>query len=63
MFMHEPEKLMFKKGYIKLAKDIYAFGEIVEYGISGAAGWYALVEWFTKTGKQCKTAIYIVIIH
>jgi len=53
-----PEDKIGLKGYIKIAPGVYAFGEVCETGMSGAAGFYALVEWITKSGKQTKTAIF-----
>jgi hypothetical protein len=53
-----PDDKIGLKGYIKIAPGVYAFGEVCETGISGAAGYYALIEWITKSGKQTKTAIY-----
>jgi hypothetical protein len=53
-----PDDKIGLKGYIKIAPGVYAFGEVSETGISGASGFYGLVEWITKSGKQTRTAIF-----
>ena len=51
------EKYIGMRGYVKLDKGLYAYGEIVETGFSGASGFYLLVSFYVPKGNHCKIAI------
>ena len=57
MMLFNPEKHIGRKGYVKMADGLYAYGEICETGISGLAGYYALLEFITDKGRQAKLCL------
>jgi hypothetical protein len=54
MMRFDPVNYLGKKGYVKISKGIYVFGQITETGISGASGYYAILEFTTPKNRQCK---------
>ena len=52
--LFDPSKHLGRKGYVKMSDGLYAYGSICETGISGAAGYYALLEFFTDKNRQAK---------
>ena len=57
MALHTLDNMLGKKGYVFLGKGVYLLGTINETGISGASGYYAVLEGFS-IGKQIKVGIF-----
>lgn len=55
--LYDPSKHLGRKGYVKLDANLYAYGEIVETGISGASGYYALLEFYNYKGNAVKVML------
>ena len=53
----EIDAIMCRTGYVRLSEEVYLYGEIRETGISGAAGYYAVLEG-SSYGLRIKVGIY-----